>query len=209
MKPDRVEVLYAVDPELETKTIHFDDVPNVIKVTSSTVKALDGKRVKQVMVPKEWASKMIDFNGFRKTLTRLRVDEQGRTYVALIPALRPDLTITVYFGSKSFIDIVENIDTAIDFCDNCGAPIDQRLSPGGYCDIEGGGLEIETYDCPHCETSSIRFLDDWLKWHPKLREALELHAPTLIKSYAELNSKAVPRAVKTETTPQQRLGGDG
>ena len=212
MNYDRVEVIYAVNPDGDVETVTFDDIPTMIPVTSKIVKDFDRKLLKQVVVPKEWAMKMVDLNDLRTgTLTRLKANEKGETYVTLIPMLRPDLKIDLYFGASNplFVDAVEEIDSSIDFCDYCGYP--RGDSPtGGYCDMEGGGVEIETWDCQHCETTVLRFLDDWLKWHPRLHELLSRYQPSMIESYAK--SKAVkpsPLYKRQPETRQQRLRRHG
>lgn len=208
---DRVEVIYGVDAEepVEIHTIDVDDVPRKVRTASSIVRDLDGKRIKQVVIPVPWATTMIQLQDKPPVITRLRVDETGRTYINLVPKLRPDLVVKVYFDHKEFYEIMLEIDGVIDFCDNCGLPLGGQTMHEGYTHMDGGGLEIFTYSCAYCETPSIRFTEDWLKWHPLLKTALERYAPTLIKEYAGKHAVKPGSYRRRVTSPQQRLGRHG
>jgi len=161
--------IYHDEPKVILDGTHeLDQIPRKVKFSIHKMRGLDDDVLREFRrPPSKWVNHWLKLDLIEEL--PILFDAGGHPYVMVPPKLEPRRRVKVMIREDDAYEILEQLETAKDFCDYCGGPLPKN------CDdwLEHDGESIaDVYVCS-CERESIRWDKEFLSWHPIL-EGLNL-----------------------------------
>lgn len=162
--------IYRDEPKIVLDGSHeLGDIPRKVKFSIHKVRGFDEVLREIRRPPSKWVNHWLKLD-LVEELVPILFDEGGHPYVMVPPKQEPQRTVKVMIREDDAYEILEQLETAKDFCDYCGGPL--RKNEDSWLEHDGESI-ADVYVCKSCEAESIRWDKGFLEWHPIL-EGLNL-----------------------------------
>lgn len=158
--------IYRDEPKVVLDgTDELNLIPRKVKLSIHRMRGLDDDVIREFRrPPSKWVNHWLKLD-LVEELVPILFDEDGHPYVMVPPKLEPRRKVRVMIRDDNAYEILEELETAEDFCDYCGVP----LSKSCHTWLEHDAESIaDVYVCRSCEAESIRWDKSFLEWHPIL-----------------------------------------
>lgn len=157
--------IYRDEPKVILDIFDLDEIPKKIKFSVLFMRGFDETLREIRRPPPKWLNHWLRLD-YHKGLMPVLFDLEGRPYV-MAPANKKEVTVKVMIRKKDAEDILERLETATDFCDNCSSPL-LKDENEWLMYASGGGAIADIFECPSCEHENIRWQKEFLESHPEL-----------------------------------------
>jgi len=174
--------LYHDEPRVELDVYDLGDIPKEVKLSVHRMKGFDDILKEFRRPPSKWLNHwakldhrvepvpvLFDMDGHAYIMVPAKHQETAPLLDAIVAGLKgtKPIVVKLYIRDENFGEMLDRMETATDFCDYCGYPLHEHCNDW----LEHDGESIaDVYDCDKegCESESIRWDTEFLKWHPIL-----------------------------------------
>ena len=161
--------LYHDEPEV-LDDYDLQDIPKKVKFSVHTIRGFDDVLQEIRRPPSKWLNHWAKLD-YGEPVPVL-FDMDGHPYIMVPAKKKPDVVVKVLLHEKEFEEIIDRLKTATDFCDYCSHPLPENCND--WLEHDGESIaDIYTCESEGCESESIRWDKEFIKWHPIL-EGLDL-----------------------------------
>lgn len=159
--------LYHEEPRVELDVYDLGDIPKKVKLSVHTLRGFDDVIREIRRPPSKWLNHWANLDRLKETVVPVLFDMDGHPYIMVPAGKKPDVVVKVLLHEKELGEILDRLEKAKDFCDYCSYPLREHCH--NWLEHDGESFaDVYVCDREGCESESIRWDTEFLKWHPIL-----------------------------------------